>query len=317
VAPPVQQAARPAVETAAPVVGSVAGAPETAIEPVQQAAEPVTEPVREVARPVAEQANGVVEPAVEPVVAAAEPVRQAVKPATELAIEPALQPAVPARGVSEPGVRSPEPVTRPAVKPVAEPVIESAVRAARLGGAPQDGRAVGARIEPVGMRAVGSDVVPLRERTMAGSDVLDRPEPAAASMIARDTAVLHSATLADQEDTVPRVVAAKSSFGLVDLYELFGRAVSAGERYVVGITSAAVGGASGQTPQPLVPFGGVPAGVGTSGGLGAGSGVGGAGLLAVLALLLFMLRAGGSLSWLSYELPRPNSALIEITERPG
>ena len=104
------------------------------------------------------------------------------------------------------------------------------------------------------------------------------------------------------------------------LYESLGRAVFAGEqRLVAGVASSAAagGGDSGKAPQPL-PFGGVvPAGAGSSGGLGASSsGVGGAGL-AVLALFLFLFRAGGSLMWLSFEIPKLNSAPVAINERPG
>ena len=94
-----------------------------------------------------------------------------------------------------------------------------------------------------------------------------------------------------------------------------GRAVFAGERSAAVLASAA-GDATGHAPQPL-PLGGVSAGVGAWGVLGAGAGAGA--VLAVLASLLFLFRAGGSLSWLSFELlHRPNSAPITaITERPG
>jgi len=157
------------------------------------------------------------------------------------------------------------------------------------------------------------DAAPLRGRTTAVRDSLARPELAAASPIALEATLLPSAMLAGSEGTVSRFAAATSSSRLADLYGVLGRAVYSGERPAVDVASA--GGATIPTLQPL-PFDGLPAGVGASSVSGAGSGIGGAGL-AVLALLLFLLRAGGSLSWLSFELPRPNSAPVAITERPG
>ena len=320
---PVRQSAQPFVETAAPRAGLVAGTPEPAIEPARRAAAPVVQPVRRtlepargVVRPAVEPVvNGDVGPVVEPVVGTAEPVRQVAKPATE----PVVRTTKPVRGIVEPVVEPAGQAIEPVGQRTVEPGIEPAVRVARLGGTPEAGYPAASRVELAVARSLEPDVAPIRERAepevrLTGSA---SPEPAAAALlVAREAAGLSPATLWDPEDPVSRV-AATSSSGLSYPYGLLGRAVVAGERSAVGVASAAVGATSDRkTPQPL-PFGGVPAGVGSSGGLGAGSGVGGAGL-AVLVTFLFLFRVGGSLSWLSFQLPKPNSApIIAITGRPG
>lgn len=279
---PVQVYEAAPVPEATPVPAATNELPVSVAETPETAIEPlqqVAEPVQEVVGAAVEPANG----AVEPLVGAVEPVRRASRPAMEYALGEA------------------EVVARPAVDP--------AVRTARLGGAtPEANNTAGARIGS----AAEPNAAPLRGQTMAVRDSLARPELAATSPIALDATLLPSAMLAGSEGPVSGF-AATSSSRLADLYGGLGRAVFAGERPAVGVASA--GGATGPAPQPL-PFGGLPAGVGSSGVLGAGSGAAGAGL-AVLVLLLFLLRAGGSLSWVTFELHRPNSVPVAIAERPG
>jgi hypothetical protein len=269
--------------------------------PVTEAA-PVPAATNELAVPVAGTPETVIEPLQQVAGPVAEPVRGVVGAAV-----------VPANGVVEPLVGAAEPAIGSvlgAAEVGARPAVDPAVRPARPGGAtPEANGTVEARIGS----AAKPDAAPLRGRTTALRDSLARPELAAASPIALDATLSPSAMLAGSEGAVSRFVAVTSSSRLDDLYGVLGRAVFAGERPAVGVASA--GGATIPAPQPL-PFGGLPAGVGASSVLGAGSGIGGAGL-AVLALLLFLLRAGGSLSWLSLEFPRPNSAPVAITERPG
>lgn len=312
------------------MAGSVAGTPEPAIGPARQAAAPVVRPVRrtvepvreEVVRPAVEPVNGVAGPAVEPVVGTAEPARRVAKPA----IEPVVRTAEPVRGmvgpVAEPVVEPAGRATEPVGQRTAEPVVEPAVRAARPGGTPEAGYPAASRVEPAVARSLElePDAAPIRERAEPEVRLTGPPVPDAAATalpVAREAAGLSPATSWDPENPVYRVAAATSSSRLSDPYGLLGRAVVDGERRLaVGVASVAVGATTSdqKTPQPLS-FGGVPAGAGASGVLGAGAG--GVGL-AVLALLLFLFRVGGSLSWLSIELHRPNSVpIVAITERPG
>ena len=110
----------------------------------------------------------------------------------------------------------------------------------------------------------------------------------------------------EREQIPPAVTELSGLRGLLDE-----RVVAlAGQQLLAGAGPGAEG-ASSRAPLPL---GSVPAGAGSSGGLGGSDAATG---LAALALLLFLLRVGGSLSWSWCELLGPSWAPIAITERPG